>query len=76
MRQIILFTLVFFIGCSTNKSEEDKVYSKLMHTMQLTEDNSCVNIILTTACSKYSCSKHISAVKVTCSSKIEGEKNE
>ena len=62
---LFIFTVVLFIGCSDNKPEEFNSYSKVMHTITLS-DKTCADVILTTVCHDHICTHHVSSVSSEC----------
>lgn len=69
MKYFVILFAVLATACNGSrdlKPEDYVTYSKLMHTIQLTENNMCANVILTVACYRHTCDRHINTIKVNC----------
>lgn len=66
VKYLLLATIICLIGCKDGNPNEYSTYSKLIHTIQLTETDACANVILTVVCNDHICDSHITSVKVNC----------
>lgn len=61
----MIFIATLLIGCSDNKPEEFNGYSKVLHTVTLS-DKTCADVILTIICQGHICTSHISSMTTEC----------